>query len=656
MPEIEKLVSILKRPDCLTFESSSHAAEALSACQDTLKHSVLDGASYWHEGEEPGAATTRIKIYPTGHKAFYSPEGMRFLTTDPEGEPLNESDWQPGADGGQRLARVRMQLDSKQWIGLVPKAKSFKTEIDIKGQPGWQEMELDDLRKKAAEAWRVPFSEVKYFYNDDNIIPKGEGKYEIHLTKDSLYALGEPAFGDKKLFMSFLFTVNWEKLDLIPVVELFQSTLPGSGGACFEYIWGLHEDQSRSMKLESLRYRGLPTYPSKEAFNIFCAFFTPQAPEGTKTSDIYKIFNDPDTSHQIEWKPKPNPPWRYFSASHELTLTIQDGNLYKVSVHNDPVPIPFVNRALGGKPSCQRELTVQTNAFELIDGQRVREIPFHPVWPIKPQTDPPRPPEKVPFDWKWFFNGFPPQVDPVKALYTVPFYPEGAQEIDEASLQPMVLDQIFYYMEMSPGMPAKLEKVKKVLIHTFDTVIAGCVDCTHEREYTVLFSDPEFAQKNACLLWNYGAKRNQLDNLKKVSFLPERENIQEVYKEKYGLVFKWIPFMYFQDRDACESMLQALVNILLPEGILFLVAPKPIQGLFAHYGLECLYNDPVVNMPFFRQHLKMCPENFVNPELAVFLAEKKEVSKPEEAPPAPAEKELPGAPRPMIRDFQRKIN
>ena len=152
------------------------------------------------------------------------------------------------------------------------------------------------------------------------------------------------------------------------------------------------------------------------------------------------------------------------------------------------------------------------------------------------------------------------------------------------------------------------------------------------------------------------AKRNQLDNLKKVSFLPEQENIQEVYKEKYGLVFKWIPFMYFQDREACESMLKALVDVLLPEGILFLVAPKPIQGLFAHYGLECLYNDPVVNMPFFRQHLKMCPENRVNPELAVFLAEKKEVSKPEEAPPAPPLEEKRGAPRPMIRDFNRKIH
>ena len=44
-------------------------------------------------------------------------------------------------------------------------------------------------------------------------------------------------------------------------------------------------------------------------------------------------------------------------------------------------------------------------------------------------------------------------------------------------------------------MPAKLEKVERVLIHTFDMSIAGCIDCTHEREYTILFSDPELAQK-----------------------------------------------------------------------------------------------------------------------------------------------------------------
>jgi hypothetical protein len=650
MYDKEKFLSALKRPGSILFPINQSFVEAFEDKFPQLKNVQIDGATYWFENDQPGVANTRIKVYPTGHMAFYNLEGRRFFTADPGGEPLNECEWATaGALGETRLVHARMQLDCQQWIGIKPRAKTFSTVIDIKGQDGWETLSLDDLRKKAAEAWRVPFSEVKYFYSDENMIPKGDGKYDIHLTKDGLYALNDGAF-DKTLFISFMFTVNWARLDLIPVVELFQSTLPGSGGATFELIWGLYEDQSREQDLGPLRYRGLPTYPSKEAFNIFSAFFMPEGPEG---KDIMKVFTDPDRSHQITWTPKANPPWRYFNQSHKLTLTVQDKFLYKVTVHNDPLAVPFVNCFRGAKPSCQRELQVTHNSFILVEGELGREIPFEPLWGILPQTEPSKPPTKFPFGWKWFFNNFPPTVDPVKVLYTVPFYPEGATAIDEAALQPMVLDQMFYYLEMSPAMPSKLEKIDKVLIHTFDTVLAGCIDCTRDRQYTVLFSDSEFSQKNACLLWNYAASRNQLHNLSKVSFLPEREHVIDVYKEKYGLIFKWIPFMYFQDREACQSMLQSAVEALQPEGILFLVGPKPIQGLFDHYGMECLYNDPVMNMPFYRQHLKMCPENQVNPDLTVFLLEKKQMQLEEETPPPPPVETKEGLPQPNLRGFRR---
>ncbi|GJL79177.1 MAG: hypothetical protein NPINA01_21660 [Nitrospinaceae bacterium] len=649
MSEKEKFLSALKKPGAIRFPCNESLVTGFEDQFSKLKSVQIEGATYWHENDKPGVANTRIKIYPTGHMAFYNREGRRFLTSDPGGEPLNECEWVTDETSGQtRLAHARMQLDCQQWIGIKPRAKTFSTQIDIKGQPGWETISLDDLRGKAAEAWRVPVSEVKYFYSDENMVPKGDGKYDIRLTKDGLYALNDGEF-DKTLFISFMFAVNWARLDLIPVVELFQSTLPGSGGATFELIWGLYEDQSREQDLGPLRYRGLPTYPSKEAFNIFSAFFTPKGPEG---KDIMKVFMDADRSHQITWTPKPNPPWRYFSHNHKLTLTVQDKFLFKVTAHDDALAIPFVNCARGAKPSCQRELQVKQGSFILIDGDLGREIPFETQWGIEPRVEPLKPLAKSPFGWKWFFNNFPPTVDPVKILYTVPFYPEGAADIDEAALQPMVLDQMFYYLEMSPGMPKKLEKIDKVLIHTFDTVIAGCIDCTHPRQYTVLFSDPEFAQKNACLLWNYGASRNQLDNLSKVSFLPERENVVDVYKEKYGLIFKWIPFIYFQDREACQSMLQSAVEALEPEGILFLVGPKPIQGLFEHFSLDCLYNDPVINMPFYRQHLKMCPENQVNPELTVFLVEKKQVKK-EEPPPLPPVEIDQDLPQPDLRGFRR---
>ena len=650
MPTKDKLDQALKREGAIIFDANQAHAAAISKQMDQLNTSEVDGVTCWHEGEQPSVKNTRIRVYPTGHAAFYNPEGRRFLSTDPGGEPLNEAEWvNDGATGQAKLNRVRMQLDCGQWMGIKPGAKTFKSEIDIKGQEGWEDMNLDDLRKKAAAAWRVPFSEVKYFYKDEYLVNKGDGKYDVILVKDALYALNNGSF-DKTIFVSFMFSVNWEKLDLIPVVELFQSTLPGSGGATFEFIWGLFDDQSREEELPPLRYRGLPTYPSNEAFGIFSAFFTPEGPEG---EDLKKVFMSPDRSHEIVWTPRSNPPWRYFNPAHKIVLTVQEGFLFKVTVNDDPVGIPYINCTRGARPSCQREIHVGPTSFQLIDGGESRTVPMLAEWRIKPQTDlPPKRPE-FPFNWKWFFNGFPPKVDPVKVLYTAPFYPEGASEIEESSLQPMVLDQIFYYMEMSPGMVGKLEKIEKVLVHTFDTVLAGCIDSSHEREVTVLFSDPEFAQKNACLLWNYGASKNQLDNLKKVSFLPEKGNIADVYQEKYGLIFKWIPFMYHQDREACEDMLKWTVDALAPDGMLFFVAPRPIQGLFDHYGLNALYNDLVINMPFYRQHLKMCPENQVNPDLAVFLLEKKIVVEEEPPTPAPPTEENKESDPLPIRSFER---
>ena len=602
----------------LTFASNLEYATELEKKIPNLETQELDGSTLWFENGSASVANTRVIVNSTGHIVFFNEEGRRFLCTDPNGQPLHEALWTEN-NGKIQLAQARMQLDNKQWVGIKPCAKTFQTQIDISSHDGWEKMTLDNLREKAAEAWRVPLSEVKYFYDDENMIHQGDGKYNIQLVKDGLYALHEGSF-DKSLFISFMFRVNWARLDLIPVVELFQSTLPGTGGAVFEFIWGIYQDQIREEKLPTLRYRGLPTYPSKEAFNIFSAFFVPEAPEG---KDIKKLFMDPMTSHEVTWTPQKHAPVRYFDDTQKIAVTVQDGYLYKVTSFDDPITFPYTNCGGVRRPPIERQVQVGTQSFTLLEGELAREVVFEPIWGIRPQPTVPKLPAKPPFTWKWFFNGEPPMVDPVKAQYTVPFYPEGAADIDESSLQPMVLDQIFYYMEMAPAMAHRLEKIDKVLIHTFDTVLAGCIDCTKEREYTVLYSDPEFAQKNAQLLWNFALAKDQLLNLQKVSFLPEKDHIAHAYSNKYGLIFKWIPFMYHPDREACENMLKALIGSLLPDGYIFLVGPRPLEGLFEHYGLEKLYNDPVYNMPFFRQHLKMCPENQVHPDLCVFLLEKK---------------------------------
>ena len=245
MAKVEKILNALTREGSLIFAQNLSYAEELEKKLPELKKEEKDDCEFWYENDAPTIANTRVKIFPTRHIVFYNEEGRRFLCTDPDGTPLHEALWTEDENNGQtQLSLARMQLDCKQWVGIKPRAKTFSTQIDISSHEGWENMSLDDLREKAAEAWRVPVSEVNYFYDDDHMVHQGEGKYNIRLTKDGLYALHEGNF-DKSIFISFMFQVNWARLDLIPVVELFQSTLPGTGGAVFEFIWGIYNDQSR---------------------------------------------------------------------------------------------------------------------------------------------------------------------------------------------------------------------------------------------------------------------------------------------------------------------------------------------------------------------------------------------------------------------------
>ena len=226
----DRLIEALSREGNLCFPTNKHMTDILREPLTHLKSESRDGVTLWYEGDQPTPAGIRVKIYPTGHTVFYNTLGRRFLMTDPEGNPLHEAEWEVDeATQEIKLKQARCQLDCQQWVGIKPKAKKFSTHISIKGQPGWETMTLDQLRHGASQAWQVPHSEVEYFYKDENFVSTAEGEYDVNLYKDGLYALPGGTF-ETPVFISFMFTVQWEKLDLIPVVELFQSTLPGSGG------------------------------------------------------------------------------------------------------------------------------------------------------------------------------------------------------------------------------------------------------------------------------------------------------------------------------------------------------------------------------------------------------------------------------------------
>jgi hypothetical protein len=190
MSEKEKLIDTLTCPNSILFLGNHSEVSAIKEQFANLKRMEINGNTIWFLNDQPNIANTKIKVYPTGHMVFYNSEGKRFLFTDPEGHPLHECEWKKDEISGEtRLAFVRMQLDCRQWFGIKPRAKTFSTRLDIKGHPGWENMTLDDLRKKAAEAWKIPLAEVEYFYKDSNFEYLGEGQYNIYLSKDGLYVL-----------------------------------------------------------------------------------------------------------------------------------------------------------------------------------------------------------------------------------------------------------------------------------------------------------------------------------------------------------------------------------------------------------------------------------------------------------------------------------
>src|SRR4029077_4527684 len=282
----------------------------------------------------------RVVRQATGHLVFYRSDGRRFLATDPEGNPLHECEWGIDSAGEATLLRARIRLDWGQWVGLKPAGLVNETSLNLASKPGWQRLTADDLRAMAAQALRVPLEEVQFFYRDEDLLIEPTGNAMIRQRKDAFYVLQDGDFGRAR-FMSCMGAMSWSSIDFLPVVELFQSLLPGTGSAVFELIRGLYDDQNEGNPTpRPLRYRGIPTYPSKAAFRLFSSFFTPQAPGG---SNPFMLFMNPERSNHVIWLPAGTPPIRYFDQHARACLTFQGGLLHKVTVASDSSGLSYMS-------------------------------------------------------------------------------------------------------------------------------------------------------------------------------------------------------------------------------------------------------------------------------------------------------------------------
>ena len=562
--------------------------------------------------EDLRAAGGRAHRQPSGHLAFYGPNNRRILATDPDGNPLHECEWDRTAAGKTRLVRARVRLEWGGWVGLKPEGLVNTTTLDLSKKPGWERFKPDDLRQMAAQAMRVPLDAVKLFYGDDDLTIDAKGTATIRHKKDAFYVLDDGTF-DHARFMACMGAMHWAHIDFLPVVELFQSLLPGTGSAMFELIRGLYDDQNEG-EPQPLRYRGIPTYPSEAAFKLFSAFFTPQAPGG---GDPFPIFMDMPRSHEVTWLPTRHPPVRFFDTAHSLCLTVKEQKVQKVTKQDDPTGLPFVAPAAGMSAPFERSVTVANGTLVLKDRDTRTDVPVQPAWGALRESLPENRP-LAPVGWRSLFNETPPMVAPREAFSAVLLYPEDETEISEVASQPFVADHIQDRFEQDPQLTASLSKTTDVLIDNFDGAIRTCVNLDRPRHYTVLYARPAYAQKQAQSLWSELARAQRFDLGKNISLVPAAGR-PAAYHAPHDLLFLWIPFSIFTDAIAQHETLKTIPAALKQGGLAFIVGPASVRSaLQMQSQLHVASAEPVESLPTFQMHRSILPKARLKAGLTLF--------------------------------------
>jgi len=565
------------------------------------------------------AAGGRAIREPSGHLVFYGPDSRRFLATDPDGHPLHECEWVAPGGGPAKLGLARVRLDWGQWVGLKPEGLVNSTTLDLSRKPGWERLRSDDLRRMAAQAMGVPLEEVRFFYDDEDLSINSRGEASLRHKKDALYVLEDGTFR-KARFMACMGAMHWDRIDFLPVVELFQSLLPGTGSAVFELIRGLYDDQNTESP-RPLRYRGIPTYPSEAAYRLFSGFFTPSVPGGW---DPFPIFMDVPRSHEVTWLPAPDPPRRYFDPGRNLCLTVKDGAVQKVTVGDDPSGLPYLRPDPSGFVPCDRTAQVSQGELVLKDGERSTEIPINPAWGTIHETSSLAPQGRGQGEggWRSLFGGPLPKVEPIQAFSAVLLYPEDETEIEEAPAQPFVADYLQDEIEQQPELARSLSRAARVLIDSFDAVLTACIHPDRPRDYTILYTRPEFAQKHAQALWNQLAREQRWDWIKRIRLWPADVHGPAAYAQQYDLIYQWTPFSLFNQPEKIGERARALSRSLRPGALAFIAGPTDLAGILQAEHLHIVQTDPVETLPPFHMHQTILPKARLKSGLMLFQVRK----------------------------------
>ena len=567
--------------------------------------------------EDFTGAGGRVQRQISGHLVFYGPGHRRFLMTDPEGHPLHECEWRQTSDDRMALVAARLHLEWGEWVGIRPEGLVNSTSLDLSTRPGWERLTRDDLRAMAARAMNVSPDYIRFFYRDDDLMIDQSGHAIIRQRKDAFYVLHEGRFEEAK-FMSCMSRMRWDRIDYLPVVELFLSLLPGTGSAAFELIRGLYDDQNSNNPVP-LHYRGIPVYPSEGAFRLFSQFFTASLPG---SADPLPVFLDPAHSEEVFWLPCVDPPLRYFDPARNLCVTVKKGKIQKATLADDPSGLSYFSSNLPGYAPFGQMVTVKNANLVLSNGRETREIPINSSWGIMSPSERHHSLQTFPTWHRLFPDGCPP-IQAREAFSATLLYPDDDGFIGELESQPFAFDYFEDMLDEEPALKKQMASANQILISQCDASIGSCVRLDRQRSYTILYTRPPVAQKQAQILWNSLARSRQLSWIDSIRFLPYSTHFKTCFGKFYDFLFLWVPFAHIQDHYTLDQTMSDIHNLLASAGIAFIGGSSHLGECIDRHKMEVIHAEYVETLATFRLHQSILPRARLNPELMTFVLRKK---------------------------------
>ena len=265
----------------------------------------------------------------------------------------------------------------------------------------------------------------------------------------------------------------------------------------------------------------------------------------------------------------------------------------------------------------ERSVTVAKGMLTLQDRDRRTDIPIQPAWGALQES----PVEKRPLapeGWRSFFGGPPPQVTPQEAFSAVLLYPDDEAEIGEVASQPFVADYIQDSFEQDPQLASHLGKATHILIDNFDGAIKTCINPDKPGHYTVLYTKPAYAQKQAQSLWSELVHSQRYDLAKNISLVPAASR-PDAYRKPHDLLFLWIPFSIFADAIAQHETVKTIPAALGQGGLAFIVGPALLHSsLHMQPQLHVINVEAVDTLPTFQMHRTILPKARLKQELTLF--------------------------------------